>query len=126
MPRSRFIAPNSSFWSAEVRCEQTYVVATTRKNGRNTSTDGTLAGLEFSVAADEGGVADFDASDIGNGVEHPGSAIERNTESAGTDGLRGGRWRGLRFAGLEKREEAEESESDEARCDVHGEKLRFN
>jgi hypothetical protein len=54
-----------------------------RMNGRDASTNWSLADFEFTFAGDERGVADFDSLDVGDGVVGAGSAIEGNAEIAG-------------------------------------------
>src|SRR5579863_3331754 len=51
-------------------------------NGGDTGADGAGADDEFSFSGDEGGVADFNAGNVGDGIVGTGDAVEGNAEIA--------------------------------------------
>src|SRR5207302_1846852 len=59
-----------------------------RQEGGHARADGPLADLELPLAGDEGGVADLDTLDVGDGVEGAGSAIEGDAQVAGPGDVR--------------------------------------
>jgi hypothetical protein len=54
-----------------------------RQNSRHTRAHRALADHEFAFARNEGGVTDSYASDIGDGIERAGRAIERHAKITG-------------------------------------------
>jgi hypothetical protein len=60
-------------------------------DGGDSGADRALTDYEFARSGDEGGVSDFDAFDVSDGVVGAGSAIEGDSEFAGAGlGLGGG------------------------------------
>ena len=58
-----------------------------RQNRRNTGAYWAFADLKFAFAADQRRIADFDAGDIGDGVEFSRSAFKWNPKIARTNGF---------------------------------------
>src|SRR5205085_8384462 len=75
-------------------------IATTRENCRHAGADRAFADFEFTLAANESGIANLDTRDIANGVELSWGAIEWDAEITGANDFCvrfnfRGRWDGL-------------------------------